>query len=362
MSEQRTDTNEPSKVTRSTAPTITHSFPQQPSPSSHPSSFHHSTSLQEDGESTEMLSVNRSLISSTRVGYAVAAASSTRPISTLSSRVKALIRDGNYEPPKQFESSKDRELTSVFEQSWSSINKDEEGLRAMLVVTTATLLTINSPASFGILYRFASSNGSSPASLQDRVDRAGLMREAGLKCAVLVGAPRTINCLAALRASLEDDVKEKLDSVQSSREPLSQQQVINNGAHLFNSIYIPHTEKLLGKLKASHPDFGDFVIQHAYGGLLSNPPLHPTSQSIHHRPPVVTRTLTSALAIACLRAQGGVGPQLTSHVFGLLKAGEEMNANGDEGELEVEKWLATDEGVEWVVRSVDRVCEVVGKS
>ena len=69
------------------------------------------------------------------------------------------------------------------------------------------------------------------------------------------------------------------------------------------------------------------------------------------------RVMSSVVGSACLRAEGGVGPQLTSHVFGLLKArvadgqGYEMNAE--------DRWLATDEGTEWVISTVDSILDVV---
>jgi hypothetical protein len=67
----------------------------------------------------------------------------------------------------------------------------------------------------------------------------------------------------------------------------------------------------------------------------------------------LTRALTSVAGLACLRAEGGVGPQLTSHVFGLLKARNEPGQN------EQDKWLSSDEGAEWVVRTVDSVLDVI---
>lgn len=67
----------------------------------------------------------------------------------------------------------------------------------------------------------------------------------------------------------------------------------------------------------------------------------------------LSRTLGSVVGSACLRAEGGVGPQLTSHVFGLLKARKEENQN------EEDKWLSSDEGTEWVIRTVDKVLDVV---
>ena len=71
----------------------------------------------------------------------------------------------------------------------------------------------------------------------------------------------------------------------------------------------------------------------------------------------LSRAMTSVVGSACLRAEGGVGPQLTSHVFGLLKA----RAAGDQGyEMnEEDRWLATDEGAEWVILTVDAILDAV---
>ncbi len=64
--------------------------------------------------------------------------------------------------------------------------------------------------------------------------------------------------------------------------------------------------------------------------------------------------------MTCLRAQGGVGPQVTSHVFG-LKKGLLPNAlgRGEEKEVKGEEWLGSDEGVEWILESADEVSEVI---
>ena len=56
---------------------------------------------------------------------------------------------------------------------------------------------------------------------------------------------------------------------------------------------------------------------------------------------------------ACLRAEERVVPQLTSHVFGLLKA---RNVEGQSAE---DKWLSGDEGTEWVIRTVDKIVDGV---
>jgi hypothetical protein len=66
----------------------------------------------------------------------------------------------------------------------------------------------------------------------------------------------------------------------------------------------------------------------------------------------LSRALGSVVGTACLRAETRVGPQLTSHVFGLLKA------RYVDGISEGDKWLASDEGTEWVIRTVDKIYDV----
>ena len=75
----------------------------------------------------------------------------------------------------------------------------------------------------------------------------------------------------------------------------------------------------------------EFIIQ-AYGTVLAPMPGGDAEQGN------LSRALGSVVGTACLRAEGGVGPQLTSHVFGLLKA------RNVEGLSDEDYWLATDEG------------------
>lgn len=78
----------------------------------------------------------------------------------------------------------------------------------------------------------------------------------------------------------------------------------------------------------------------------------------------VGRVLTSIAAVACLRAQTGVGPQVTSHVFGLRKAFEDGSFEA-EGEIREQseggKWLASDEGNLWLLNSVDAIVQAIGE-
>lgn len=89
-----------------------------------------------------------------------------------------------------------------------------------------------------------------------------------------------------------------------------------------------------------------FIVQ-AYGTILSPLPRGDLKQGN------LTRALGSVVAIATLRAEGRVGPQLTSHVFGLLKARYEQNLN------EEDKFLSSDQGTEWVIRKVDEIIDAV---
>jgi hypothetical protein len=88
-----------------------------------------------------------------------------------------------------------------------------------------------------------------------------------------------------------------------------------------------------------------WIVEHEYGALLSNVPGH------NH----LSRTLTSAVAVASLRASGGVGPQLVSHVYGLLKA----RGYDAESETEDDHWLASEDGAVWVIAIADAISDTV---
>ena len=82
-------------------------------------------------------------------------------------------------------------------------------------------------------------------------------------------------------------------------------------------------------------------------------PLPPTTSNAQGN---LSRALGSVIGISCLRAESRVGPQLVSHVFGLLKA------RTLPGELSAEdKWLGSDEGTQWVLETTDAILDVVEK-
>lgn len=134
---------------------------------------------------------------------------------------------------------------------------------------------------------------------------------------------------------------------------------MTRGNDLWKAIYHPFTSKLTAKLAQSHPDMPVFIIEGEYGALFTDPP-HPSAEAALLRPDV-GRVLTSIMAIAVLRAQSGVGPQVVSHVFGLRKAFEDGTAETDAlVGREEGLWLSGDEGGVWLLEAVDGIVEGIG--
>ncbi|KAJ7742438.1 hypothetical protein DFH07DRAFT_40917 [Mycena maculata] len=257
-------------------------------------------------------------------------------------------------------------LHAILTSSYRSA-KDRNAETAWLVLTACTLTTANRPSTMAQLYRFVKPDAASDAdsrsiaasaTLAEAVNRAALIREAVLKSVIFVGVPRVILSFAAFNEALDADVRTALRS-KSRRDatPQNIETTVERGKALWRSIYAPHAEKLHDKLGSYHPDFISFIIQ-SYGAVLSPRPggLRSFSDQSSIGDPDqgnLSRAMGSVVGIACLRAEERVVPQLTSHVFGLLKA------RYVEGKSEEDAWLATDEGTEWVIRTVDDIVDVV---
>ncbi|KAK5995916.1 Dol-P-Man:Man(5)GlcNAc(2)-PP-Dol alpha-1,3-mannosyltransferase [Cladobotryum mycophilum] len=228
------------------------------------------------------------------------------------------------------------------------------GVRPWLAISAAATFTLNSPDSLPILHAVAASSGKNT-----EIPTAEMIREVGLKCISFNGIPRTINCLNAFHASLPKHVSSGLVT-KPSRVPTADNlgDITTRGRALWDSIYAPLEDKLYDKLALAHPDLPVVILHNNYGPLLADPPA-----SQREGMASLGRALTSMVAIACLRAQTGVGPQVLSHVFGLRKAVEDGTYKGDaetEEEDEGLRWLAGDEGSEWILRTVDRIAEALG--
>lgn len=221
------------------------------------------------------------------------------------------------------------------------------GRDTWLSMNTSALFAINSPDALCALFDYATT-----ADTTDRVQAAAVMRESGLKSISFTGIPKVINNLNALRDHMPEDVKAGL-STQPLRQPTDIPALFARGMGLWDGIYEPHSKKLVAKLGDSHPDLPVHILNSHYGPLLSDP-AGPVPEGAF----LLGRVLTSVIAIAGLRAQTGVGPQVTSHVFGLKKSLLE-GGGGDGQVLQGQEWLTSDEGVTWVLESVDEIGAVM---
>ena len=131
----------------------------------------------------------------------------------------------------------------------------------------------------------------------------------------------------------------------------SMEPTFHRGRALWNSIYTPHSDKLVAKLATYHPDLPVHILESHYSLLLSDP--------ASGAPGPLGRTLTSVLAIACLQAQTGVGGQATSHVFGLKKALAEKDSIDECLSPQEQEWLCGDAGTEWVLESIEALREAI---
>ncbi|KKY19947.1 putative conserved mitochondrial protein [Phaeomoniella chlamydospora] len=273
-------------------------------------------------------------------------------MSKLSQPLKELISAAHAKPgpvpaPKN--------IRSIFDSISKDAASKKVGLPAWLTLSTATTMTMNSPESLLQLHDLVSSSGDKARSIY----AAELMREVGLKCISFNGIPRTINMLGAFHSGLPSSISSSLSTTPTRNiTPSNLTTSQARGRSLWNSVYIPFQDKLLSKLGESHPDLPVHILESHYAGLLSDPV--PVTQ----RPSgaKVGRILTSLTALACLRSQTGVGPQVTSHVFGLRKAFGDgsFEAEGEE-QVEGAKWLATDEGSIWALQLVDSIVSGIGE-
>ncbi|PFH58618.1 hypothetical protein XA68_13435 [Ophiocordyceps unilateralis] len=180
-------------------------------------------------------------------------------------------------------------------------------------------------------------------------------------CIPFNGIPRTINGLVALRRSLPPAVVDNLPTQARRRlDPQNIQSVGARGNHLFSAVYRSLTRPLVDKLSDAHPDLPIYIVGSHYGALLADPPGDVTVATVGH-------LLTSIVAVACLRAQTGVEPQLLSHVYGLRKCCEkeawktDWVAETGQDETAI-PWLMGDDGCEWLLKSVDAIAEALGSS
>ncbi len=158
-------------------------------------------------------------------------------------------------------------------------------------------------------------------------------REALLQLHVFAGIPRAVEAYAVLEA------QGGLGPAQGEQDAASPDELRARGAQLFRRIYEDDAPAVQRMLERQHPDFALWVIEHAYGRVLTRPGLEPR-----------LRELLAVCALAAL----GQERQLASHVRGTLRCG------GTRAELE--QALAALEGLAEPVRieHAQRVIERFG--
>ncbi|KAL1850759.1 hypothetical protein Daus18300_012767 [Diaporthe australafricana] len=252
-------------------------------------------------------------------------------------------------------------IAKIYERIASEAHSKNLGPRPWLAISSAATFTLNSPDSLAALQATASNQSAKGYRPLEPVPSAEFIREVGLKCISFNGIPRSINSLGAFRALLPPAVQSGLET-RASRAitPENLARRTEAGMGLWRSVYDPFDAKLIARLADSHPDLPVHILGSHYAPLLSNP------EGVERGGlATVGRVLTSLVAIACLRAQTGVGPQVLSHVFGLRKAvqqGVHVREAESDAEREGIEWLAGDEGGEWVLRSVDGIVEAIGSN
>ncbi|KAL2845294.1 hypothetical protein BJY01DRAFT_234999 [Aspergillus pseudoustus] len=245
-----------------------------------------------------------------------------------------------------------RNIQSVYAKIHQTAQAKNVSQSSWLALSTAATMTMNSPASLTALFEYITSI---QLSSEEQIQTAETMREVGLKCISFNGIPRTINCLGTFKSSLPPAIASSLSTTPTrAPSPTNISAISARGKALWDSIYRPFEVKLFDKLADSHPDLPVHILHANYGALLSDPAQRRTGAN-------VGRLATSLVAIACLRAQTGVGPQVVSHVFGLRKALEDGTWTADSEGEEGARWLASEEGNEWILKSVDEIVEGISE-
>lgn len=253
-------------------------------------------------------------------------------------------------------------IAGVYRRAAADAASRGYGRMPWLVLSAAASFTVNSPASLLHLFQVATEL-TNDKTQPNPVAVAETIREVGLKCISFNGIPRSINSLGAFREGLPAEVAAQLATAPTRGLNTETITATNDrGRGLWNSIYTPLETKLEQKLAESHPDLPVHILGSHYGPLLSDPAGRGDRDNGLAS---IGRCLTSVVAISCLRAQTSVGPQVLSHVFGLRKGVEQGLHKAEAGtaeEADAIAALATDKGSEWILRSVDSICEEIGRS
>lgn len=134
--------------------------------------------------------------------------------------------------------------------------------------------------------------------------RRDALAEGLLQGVLFYGFPRSITAFEALAEAWPAPVAPRGGSLPPAEQPAA-------GRALFTAIYANNTEAVAGMLAAFHGELHDFVLDVAYGRILSRPLLPPRDREI--------------LAVAALAALQQI-PQLVAHGRGAMHFGADVIA------------------------------------
>lgn len=156
-------------------------------------------------------------------------------------------------------------------------------------------------------------------------------REAVLQIHLFAGVPRQVEAAAILESAggMGKPAAEEIEAGSEAKE---------RGRALFDRIYADDSGPVRAMLSRGHPDFERWVLEHAYGQVLSRPGLAPDR-----------RELLAVVALAAL----GQERQLASHARGARRCGA-STAELSEA-LEAVRDLADPERIEAAQRLVARL-------
>ncbi len=127
-------------------------------------------------------------------------------------------------------------------------------------------------------------------------DRA--WREALLQSHLFAGYPRVVEAFEVL-STHGGTLEPPSDELESRGD-------VSRGQALFDRIYCDLSDPVRDRLSSFHPDFADWIAEHAYGRVLSRPGLEPR-----------VRELCAVVALAV----SGQTRQQASHVRGAMRLG-----------------------------------------
>jgi alkylhydroperoxidase/carboxymuconolactone decarboxylase family protein YurZ len=186
-------------------------------------------------------------------------------------------------------------------------------------ISATTLSTLNLPHEIPKVFKYAMEQ-SPKATHAEQLSIARRTREALVKSAAIIGLPKTINALFALKEGTPESLRdEPLGYSQTGRTidlyTTQTSTILQRGQKFFDQVYGKVTNRVMGQMDRSGTEDLGLLARIEYGYILS-----PTG--------VLNAAETSYVVLAALVPQD-VNPQLKGHLVGAVNNGatrDEVNA------------------------------------